>query len=254
MARRSWQDKREPQAACSGSKVASIVRAIGALQTKQVRLAKQKFELGELMHLFVEPEHHEHLTYTYRLVEPTGAMCNLHVKADVPPHLEQHASGPCFMKFTWWGKQDGGFHVPHDRGAEEGKWAYVLRQHAQADFVEKYVQVEQDLLDIQCRFALVERVFRNLNSRNVCATLPQMRYVWPCITVLLAKAGFHEDAKAVAEPSLRAGDKTNVPDWLSKLLKETNDTVVRSLMLDDVPMPNEPDKPSYDLHDTFKTH
>ena len=116
------------------------------------------------------------------------------------------------------------------------------------------MQVEQDLVDIQCRFALVERVFRNLNNRSVCATLPQMRYCWPAIMVLLARAGYTEDAASLAEPSLKAGDKVNMPDWLGKLLKETNDTVARALMLDDAPLPAEPDKPSYDLHDTFKTH
>ena len=238
MARRyNWQDKREPQAACSGAKVHGIVRAINNLKQKQINMAKQKFDFHELLHLFVEPEHHEHLLYTYRVVEPSGAMCNLHVKADLSPLMEDHADGPCYMKFTWWGKQAGGFHVPNDRGADEGRWAYVLRGHADPAFVEKYVQVEQDLLDIQCRFSLVERVFRNLNKREVCATLPQIRYVWPAITVLLAKAGYKDDAASLAEPSLRAGDKVNVPDWLGKLLKETNDTVARALMLDDVSMP-----------------
>ena len=112
MARRSWSDKREPQAACSGAKVSGIIRAINNLKNRQIRMAKQQFDFHELLHLFVEPEHHEHLLYTYRVIEPSGAMCNLHIKADVPPHLELHSAGQCHMKFTWWGKQEGGFHVP----------------------------------------------------------------------------------------------------------------------------------------------
>jgi len=251
-----FNQRREPQPALSGSKMGGVLRAARSMRDKQLALAMQEFSMTELMNLFVEPRHYEHLRYAYDLVEPSGLTSNLYVRADMPPHIEAHAvnSNNCYFKFTWWGKLEGGFHVPEAKGSDQHKWAE--RQVATCDpaLMEKFREVERDMLDIQCRFALVERVVRNLNERTACKSLPQMRYVWPALPILLTKAGYSEDAKSIAEPSLRAGEKVVLENWLVALLKETSDTIVRGTMLDDVPMPADNDHlPTYVLNDSFRT-
>lgn len=251
----AFGDKRAPQVACSGSKVRGIERAINAMRDKQVVMAKQSFTVEELMHLFVDPKHHEHLVYTYALTEPTGRMTKLHVRVDLPAEMIPFTDRPddCFFRFKWHGSEHKpGFHTPHKEGAEDD-YPAQLQPTAPPQYVEKYRQVERDLLDIQFRFAMVYKVFRGLNEPKHCKTLPQIRYVWPCIQILLKKAGYSEDAKALAEPSLRAGEKVALPPKLSSLLKDTNDTIVRAMMLDDVPTPSDNFDPEYDLVDTFQT-
>ena len=245
---------REPQAALSGSKRHSIIQHVNQLRVKQVRLASQPFTLDELMDLFVDESHHRELRYVYDLIEPSGITNHLWVAARVPIHLAQHQTNPACMHFNWWGKQPSGFYVPNREGSEEKYAVGVLRKQADPALVERYDQVEQDLLDIHSRFDMCERVINSLNDTSVCRTLPQMRYVWPAIVILLKKAGYEDDAASVAQPSARAGDKSNVPEWLGALLKETNDTIVRATMLDDVEMPEGNLPVEYSLVDYFKTN
>ena len=257
MARRSFSG-REFASPCSSGKASSVIRAIQRMRDKQVNLAKQPFTLPELMEMFIKPEHREHLMYAYKHVEPSGITSTLYVKVDVPPehaqYLTRHRDNDgCFMKFSWYGRQEDGFYVPEQEGSEE-RWAITSRYSGTAspELLAKYDQVVSDLIDIQSRFALCERVFRNLNNPEYCKTLPQMRYVWPAIQILLKRAGFNEDAKAIAEASARAGDKVSIPPWLGNLLKETNDTIVRALMLDDMQDPGDDTLPvNYYLSDSF---
>lgn len=246
------QTKREPQLALNTTKLHACIRVVRQMEDKQVALAKQPFTLPELMELFVDKEHHAALRYVYDLIEPSGLTNNLYVATHMDPSVAQHATKNAAMKFNWWGKKAGGFYVPHKAGTAEDKPADLLKDQADPMLVERYMQVEAELLDIQCRFALCTHVLKTLNKFEVCKTLPQIRYVWPCITVLLSKASYDDDAKSLREPSIRAGDKANVPADIVKVLKETNDSIVRSLMLDDTPAPKASDLPvQYELVEHF---
>ena len=244
-------NKRGPQLALNDSKLHGLVRIISMMRDKQVAMAKQDFTLPDLMNLFVEQKHHAHLRYVYDLIEPTGNSNSLHVRATMQPGEAQHSTGHAHFEFNWWGKQEAGFYVPHGTGGSNDKPAHLLEEQAEPALVERFRQVETDLLDIQCRFALAERVLRWLNAHSVCKTLPQIRYYWPCVVVLLSKAGYKQDALDIAEPSIRAGDAANIPYDLGRLLKETNDSIVRALMLDDVEPPKHKRPVAYSLVDSF---
>jgi hypothetical protein len=248
---------REPQPAFTRYKANNIQNAIRQMEYTQIALAKQPFELSELMQLFVDKKHHEHLTYTYDLVEPRAGTTQLYISVDMPVAMQQHVSTDnrretAHMKFNWYGKLPGGFYVPYSEGADEDRPTRIMREQADPALVERYVQVEQDMLDIHCRFALCQEVFSRLNRHGVCNTPPQMRYVWPCIVTLMQRGNLADEAKELAEPSMRAGDKANVPADIAKYLKETNDTITRALFLEGVDRP-EVDLPvSYEMYEPFK--
>ena len=197
-------NKRGPQLALNDSKLHGLVRIIHQMRDKQVAMAKQDFTLPDLMNLFVEQKHHAHLRYVYDLIEPTGNSNTLLVRATMQPGEAQHALGHSHFKFDWWGKHEAGFYVPSKMGGSNDKPAHLLEEQAEPALVERFRQVETDLLDIQCRFALAERVLRWLNAHSVCKTLPQIRYYWPCVVVLLSKAGYKQDALWTL-PSLPSG-------------------------------------------------
>ena len=77
-------------------------------------------------------------------------------------------------------------------------------------------------------------VFGNLNQNGWCNTPQQMRFVWPAIRHLVAKAGLKELAGQLTESSARAGDRARVPPAIHEFLVPTVNIVNRTLLMGDV--------------------
>jgi len=120
------------------------------------------------------------------------------------------------------------FLVPNDAGASEDKAVREVQPDVPAETGAKFARMFKDVVEVSYRFGLVAWVFNQLNRSDVCKTPQQMRYAWPCIVPLMAKAGYREDAAALAEPSARAGEKLVIPPHVHKHLKTSNDIVARA--------------------------
>lgn len=225
-----------PSVALSDKKVGSVRTAIIAMEDKQIKLAKQAFTIKDLLHLFVRPDIRQTLCDAYDLCEPSGRTEEMFVRADVPaPMLRPGMSSEVVFTIFKWHRSNSptGFYVPKREGAGRDNPA-PFAPDAPQDLIDRFTMVQSDLMDIHWRFSNALWVLSKLNQSKVCSTLPQMRYVWPCIHTLMRKAKHYDDADAIAEPSLRAGEQANIPLDLRPWLQPTNDTIMRATLLDDV--------------------
>lgn len=253
MARRVFNPKpKELPVAFTPKKSNLIRREIEAMETKQVKLAKQDFSALDLLDLFINPGYHDILRQAWDLVEPAGTTQELWALVDKPGHtLDSTAPvgqrNPfCHLRFSWHRSNlERGFYVPYLTGSRKDK-AVRFRPDADRDRIERFMQVATDLCDIHWRFSLCLSTFDALNKPGVCGTPAQMRYVWPCLFTLVTRALGEEEAIEIAEPSARAGDQVNLWGDLVQKVKPTNDTLMRALLLDDVEASGKPPI-NYDL-------
>lgn len=231
-----------------------VTQIIEAMEKQQLELATQPFRPDDLLVLFVDPAVHDVLKQAWKLVEPSGSSQELWTICDKPAKtMGAGGSAVAHLKFSWHYFQNAdAFYVPKRAGAEKTT-AVRFREDAPRHLVERFMQVATDYIDITWRFSLVLQTFKALNDPKVCTTLAQMRYVWPCIYTLMAKAGYPEEAALVEEASARAGDTVRVPFAMVPDLKPTHDTIMRALLLEDmIVQPPSPLDIKYELDHDFK--
>jgi hypothetical protein len=247
--RRSSSSSSTPEpVAFSHKKAQGIRSAIEKMETQQIKFAKQPFEPSELLELFIYPPYRKTLVDAYKLCEPSGATMDMYISVPLPIAMASPSKPRVHFQWHHHNCKDG-FYVPFKVGSHRDKPAFV-RDDAPEHLKERFNQVCEDMIDIHWRFSQCLSVFYQLNKTKVCKTPAQMRYVWPCIYTLLKKAGFDDEADMVSEPSARAGDAVTVPNELAPLLKPTNDTILRALLLDDM-QPNDKLPVGYSLDHSF---
>ena len=223
--------------------------ALTAMENKQLRLAQYPFKASDLLALFVDPEHHEALTKAYDLCEPSGHTQHLWVGREI---AREYGGGAAYFRFMWHAINAAhAFYVPYRAGASKD-FPAVVRTEAPDDLVHHWDQTADDMVGIKYRFSRVHKALSQLNRPDVCSTLPQLRYHWPCIVPLLRKAGFDAHADSVAEPNMRAGGIANISPATGALAAETNQTVAAHQLIDDIPTPGELPIPYEIPENTFK--
>ena len=111
---------------------------------------------------------------------------------------------------------------------------HELQPDVPPELLDKWSYVEQELARISYEWGLVSHVFDCLNNNGWCNTPQKMRFVWPVIRHLCAKAGLKELAGQLAESSARAGDRARVPPAIHEFLVPTVNIVNRTLLMDAV--------------------
>ena len=111
---------------------------------------------------------------------------------------------------------------------------HELQPDVTSELSDKWTYVEHELSRISYEWGLVNTVFGSLNVNGWCNTPQQMRFVWPAIRHLCAKAGLKELASQLVESSARAGDRARVPPAIHEFLVPTVNIVNRTLLMDDV--------------------
>jgi hypothetical protein len=222
-----------------------IREVVRDMRSKQIELTKEEFTAEELLDLFVHPDHQELMRQSYALVEPSGNMVDLYTHH---PVADEYGKSSGYVRFRWHHRTlNDGFYVPHKKGAEE-RYKVTVNGNAKPENIAKFSRVWDGLMDVEWRFAMVERVFASLNG--LLTTPGQMFYVWPCIMPLLRKAGMAEEAAKLER--LTRAPVVALPDGVRSMLKETNDIVSAAFMLEDIAKPNNNSWPiSYDIHVTI---
>ena len=229
MARRrsSWGDPDLPRAFMGYSET-KIQGAIRTLAKEQRHMACRHITVEDLRQLFVPAP------YRHSLKEAFGVAAIQHLDNHLEVNMvpwEDHKLGfdqKLTAVFTWDHDEcPGGFFPLRDRKHE-------LQPDVSNEVREKWEYVQQLLGQINYEWGMVYHVFTTLNTNGYCNTPQQMRYVWPAIRHLVAKAGMGELAGQLVESSARAGDRARVPTQIADFMVPTVNIVNRTLLMEPV--------------------
>jgi hypothetical protein len=113
-------------------------------------------------------------------------------------------------------------------------WKHELQPDVTPELMEKWDHACQQLSQISYEWGMVNHVFTSLNVNGWCNTPQQMRFVWPAIRHLCAKAGMKDLAGQLTESSARAGDRARVPLAIHEFLVPTVNIVNRTLLMGEI--------------------
>lgn len=225
-----------------------LINVVSHMRATEIALVKQDFKMPDLLTLFIDPAHHDVLQRAYTLSEPSGHTQELYYRVPIPA---EWGGGEGYVRFHWHGlDHPKAFIMPYQTGSHLTRPAPV-RPEAPAELKLRFEEVATDLLGVNYRFDQVDRTLRLLNNPEVCRSLPQVRYVWPCIVPLLRMAREPELADSVMSVNPKAAGAQLTPA-LRRMLAATNQTVATHLLIADThDKPPEPSVP-YEMFVNFK--
>ena len=228
MARRNKYDAPPPPRAFMGSNESQVQKAIRLLAREQHHMATRHITVEDLRQLFIP----EHLRHSLKEAFQHGAISHLDQSLEVTMlPWEDHVlvEGQQLRATFIWDHNDcpDGFFPLRERKHE-------LQPDVTPELREKWEYVQQLVGQISYEWGMVYYVFTELNTNGYCNTPQQMRFVWPAIRHLCAKAGLKELAAQLSESSARAGDRARVPALITDFMVPSVNVVNRTLLMDDV--------------------
>ena len=227
MAKRFYGKEPTPPRAFMGHNEHQVFLAIKLLAREQRFMAVRHLTVEDFRQLFI-PEHYRHsLKEAFGVASQESLDQTIEARV-ASPYTYADPNGQLTATFRWDYNE-----CPEGFFALRG-WKHELQPDVTPELMVKWNYVEQNLAHISYEWGLVNHVFLCLNQNGWCNTPQQMRFVWPAIRHLVAKAGLKELAGQLVESSARAGDRARVPAHIHEFLVPTVNIVNRTLLMGEV--------------------